>query len=156
MVVLDTSEPVEQIRADVLALFHSEDEPVPRGRLGWVDWILLSAVARLRARGKFSGQRGATALFTPEHKLKAERVLVVGLGSCADLSMTALYRLSYQTAQAILALGCSSIALELPYRAFPREAPQRVRQAFLEGFTAELERGRPGAEFTVQLLAPAD
>ena len=156
MVVLDTSEPVEQIRADVLTLFHTEDEPVPRGRLGWVDWILLSAIARLRARGKFSGQRGTTALFTPEHKLKAERVLVMGLGSCADLSMTVLYRLSYQAAQAILALGCTSIALELPYRAFPREPAQRVRQAFLEGFTAELERGRPGMEFAIHVLAPTD
>ena len=156
MVVLESTEPVEQIRAEVLTLFHTEDEPVPRGRLGWVDWILLSAVARLRARGKFSGQRGATALFTPEHKLKAERVLVVGLGSCTDLSMTALYRLSYQSAQAILAMGCTSIALELPYRAFPNESPQRVRQAFLEGFTAELQRGRPTAEFTLLLLPPAD
>jgi hypothetical protein len=156
MVVLETAEPVEQIRADVLTLFHAEDEPVPRGRLGWVDWILLSSLARLRARGKFAGQRGATALLTPERKLKAERVLVVGLGPRADLSMTALYRLSYQTAQAILALGCTSIALELPYRAFPVESPQRIRQAFLEGFTAELKRGRPTAEFTVLLLPPAD
>jgi hypothetical protein len=156
MAVLDATEPVEQIRAEVLALFHTEDEPVPRGRLGWVDWILLSGLSRLRARGKFSGQRGATALLTPEQKLKAERVLVIGLGPCADLSMTALYRLSYQTAQAILALGCTSIALELPYRAFPGESPQRIRQAFLEGFTAELKRGRPADEFTVLVLPPAD
>ncbi len=156
MVVLDATEPVEQIRADVLVLFHTEDEPVPRGRLGWVDWILLSALSRLRARGKFAGQRGATALLSPERKLKAERVLVVGLGASAELSMTALYRLSYQCAQAILALGCTSIALELPYRAFPSESPQRIRHAFLEGFTAELTRGRPAAEFTRLILPPAD
>lgn len=152
MQILESSQPIEEIDAEVLVLFHLEDEPAPRGRLGRVDWILCGAVSRLRARGKFAGERGATALLAPDGKLKVGRILVVGLGRQADLSMVALYRLSYQAAQAILALRCTRIAMEPPFRAFAQEAPTHLQQAFLEGFTAELRRGRPDAPFALTLL----
>jgi len=153
MQILESTQPIEEVNAEVLVLFHLEDEPAPRGRLGQVDWILCSAVSRLRARGKFAGERGATALLAPSGKLKVGRILVVGLGRQADLSMVILYRLSYQAAQAILNLRCTHVAMELPFRAFPREAPIHVHQALLEGFTAELRRGQPDASFAVTLLA---
>jgi hypothetical protein len=146
--------PVEDVLADVLVLFHVEDEPAPRGRLGRVDWILLSAVSRLRARGKFAGEREASALLSPQRKLKADRILVMGLGHRAEFSKTGLYRLSYQAARIILQLGCAAIALDLPYRFLPQEPPEKLRRDFLEGFTAELQRGRPDIEYSVALLPP--
>jgi cytosol aminopeptidase family protein len=152
MQIVESSQPIEEIVAEVLVLFHLEDELSPRGRLGQVDWILCGAVSRLRARGKFAGERGATALLAPDGKLKASRILVVGLGRRADLSLVALYRLSYQAAQAILSLRCTRVAMEPPFRAFPQEAPVHVQQAFLEGFTAELRRGQPDTSFAVTLL----
>jgi len=153
MQIQESNQPIEEIGAEVLILFHLEDEPAPRGRLGQVDWILCGAVSRLRARRKFSGERGATALLAPNGKLKVDRILVVGLGRQADLSMVALYRLSYQAAQTILDLRCTQVAMEPPLRAFPREAPARIREAFLEGFLAELRRGQPDAPFAITLLA---
>jgi hypothetical protein len=149
-------EPVEEVPAEVLVLFQTEDEPAPRGRLGRVDWILLGAVSRLRARGKFSGERGATALLSPDRKLKADRVLVMGIGRRADFSKTAFYRLSYQAAQILLDLGCAKIALDLPYRLFSQESPEKIRRDFLEGFTAELQRARPDIDFSLATLAPPD
>lgn len=154
MQLSEAQDPLEEIDADILVLFHLEDEPAPRGRLGRVDWLLCSAVSRLRARGKFAGERGATALLSPDGKLKADRVLVFGLGRLADLSRTSLYRLSYQAALTILGLQCTRIALEPPFRGFPLESPDRIRRAFLEGFLAELGRGRPDAPFAITLLPP--
>ncbi len=150
----DAGERLEEIRTDVLVLFHPEDEPAPRERLGRLDWILLGALSRLRARGKFTGERGTSALLSPNKKLRAERILVMGVGRRADLSMTALYRLSYETARTVLDLHCSQISLDLPFRLFPRESPEKLRQAFLEGFAAELKRGRPDMEFSVSTLPP--
>ena len=152
----DAAERLEEIRSDVLVLFHPEDEPAPRGRLGRLDWILLGALSRLRARGKFTGERGTSALLSPNQKLRAERVLVMGLGRRADFSMTAFYRLSYETARTVLDLRCSQISLDLPFRLFPHEAPDKLRHAFLEGFAAELKRGRPDAEFSVATLPPSN
>ncbi len=154
MDIQETTERLDEIPAEVLVLFHLEDEPAPRGRLGWVDWILGSVVSRLRARGKFAGERGSTALLSTDSKLRAERILLLGLGSRHDLSLSALYRLSYQAAQTILNLRCTRIVLDIPVRAFPQQSPERIRRAFLEGFTAELQRGRPGAPFSLTLLAP--
>jgi len=154
MQIREANDPLEEIDADVLVLFHPEDEPAPRGRLGWVDWILCGAVSRLRARGKFAGERGANVLLSPNGKLRARMILVIGLGRQADLSMLTLYRLSYLAAHAVLALSCGRVAMEPPFRAIPPEAPTRIRQAFLEGFTAELSRGRPDAGFTVSVLNP--
>ncbi len=152
MQIVESTQPIEEVDAEVLVLFHLEDEPAPRGRLGQVDWILCGAVSRLRARGKFAGEQGAAALLTPSGKLKVGRILVVGLGRQADLSMVVLYRLSYQAAQAILNLRCTHVAMELPFRAFPREAPVHLHQALLEGFIAELRRGQPDASFAVTFL----
>jgi hypothetical protein len=151
----DAADRIEEVRTEVLILFHPSDEPAPRERLGRLDWILLSPLARLRARGKFSGERGQSVLLAPDAKFKAERILVMGLGGRADLSWTAYYRLSYQTAQTVLDLRCTRIVLDLPYRAFPQEPPERVRRAFLEGFAAELARGRPEVEFAVSVLPPS-
>jgi len=154
MQIREASDPLEELDADVLVLFHPEDEPAPRGRLGWVDWILCGAVSRLRARGKFAGERGTNVLLSPSGKFRAKMILVIGLGRQAELSMVALYRLSYLAAHTILALGCTQVAMEPPFRAFPRETPTRIRQAFLEGFSAELSRGRPDASFTLTVLSP--
>jgi hypothetical protein len=152
----DVGERLEDVRTEVLVLFHVEDEPAPRGRLGRLDWILLGAISRLRARGSFHGERGANVLLCPSQKVKAERVLVMGLGRRADLSMTVLYRLSYQTAQTVLNLHCQQITLDLPLRLFPHEPPEKVRRAFVEGFGAELTRGRPGVEFSVSAFPRTD
>jgi hypothetical protein len=153
MQIRESNQSIEEIEAEVLLLFHLEDEPAPRGRLGKVDWILCGALSRLRARGKFAGERGGTALLSPNGKLKADRVVVVGLGRQADLTLVGLYRMSYQAAQTVLSLRCTNVAMEMPFRAFPREAAPRIREAFLEGFLAELRRGQPDAAFTVTLLA---
>ena len=150
----DADDRIEDVRTEVLILFHPTDEPAPRERLGRLDWILLSPLSRLRARGKFSGERGQSVLLSPDAKCKAERILVMGLGGRTDLSWTGYYRLSYQTAQTVLDLGCSRIVLDLPYRVFPQESPERVRRAFLEGFAAELARGQPEVEFAVSVLPP--
>ena len=154
MEIRESAAAVEEVGADILVLFHPEDEPAPRGRLGRVDWLLCGALSRLRAREKFWGVWGTTALLPSEEKLKAGMILVVGLGRRDDLSLVALYRLSYQAAQAILHLRCTRVAMEPPFRAFPREAPARIRQAFLEGFLAELRRGRPDAALSVTVLSP--
>jgi hypothetical protein len=152
----NAGERLEEIRSDVLVLFHPEDEPAPRGRLGRLDWILLGALSRLRARGKFTGERGTSALLSPNQKVKAERVLVMGVGRRADFSMTDFYRLSYETARTVLNLHCRRISLDLPFRLLPHESAERLRHAFLEGFAAELKRSRPDAEFSVSTLPPGN
>lgn len=147
---------LEDLRTEVLVFFDPEDEPAPRGRLGRVDWVLLSPLSRLRARGKWTGGRGTTTLLAPGRKLKVERVLVIGVGRRAEFSMTALYRLSYETARTVLNLQCRQIIVDLPFRLLTSEPSARIRQAFLEGFTAELTRGRPETDFSVLTWAPPE
>jgi len=153
MQIQETREPLEDVNADVMVMFHLQDEPSPRGRLGDLDWILCGALSRLRARGKFAGERGAVALLSSEGKLKAERILVVGLGRKADLSLVTLYRLSYQVAEAVLRLGFPRVAVEPPFRAFPRDTALRLYRAFMEGFVAELRRGLPEDHLAITVLA---
>jgi hypothetical protein len=153
MQILDTAAPIETIPADVLVLFQPANEPAPRGRLGRVDWLLLSGLSRLTVREKFAAERGASVLLSSGGKFAADWVLVIGLGQRAEMTMTALYRLSYQAAETVLRLRRPRIAVELPLRAFPAEPPERIRLAFLEGFLAELQRGWPEADFTVSVLA---
>jgi hypothetical protein len=154
MQVESATAPLEEIAADVLVCFQLADEPAPRGRLGRVDWLLLSALSRLVARGKFIADRGASVLLASAGKLQADWVLVMGLGRQSELTLTGLYRLSYQTAETLLKLRHTRIALDLPLRGLPAEPPVRLRRAFMEGFTAELRRGMPETAFRVTLLPP--
>jgi hypothetical protein len=154
MQIQETREPLEDVAAELMVMFHLQDEPAPRGRLGDVDWILCGALSRLRARGKFGGERGAVALLSSEGKLKAERILVMGLGRKADLSLVTLYRLSYQVAEAVRRLRCTNVAVEPPFRAFPRDTALRLYRAFLEGFVAELRRGLPEDRLAITVIAP--
>lgn len=145
--------PVEAVVAELLLFFHPEDEPAPRGRLGRVDWLLCGALSRLRARGKFRGERDGQVLLPSAGKLRADRVLVIGLGRRATLNLHLLYRLSYEAAQAVLQLRCAAVAVEPPCRCFPHESPERIRRAFLEGFLAELRRGPSAPSVQVTVLA---
>lgn len=154
MAIVDATGPLEELAADVLLCFHYEDEPAPRGRLGWVDWILGSPVQRLWARGRFSGARGAAALIPSGGKLGAEKVLILGLGQKGGLRMTALYEMSYRAAEAVADLRADRILVDLPLRAFPDLPPARVRKAFLEGFAAELARRLGPAQPTIAVLPP--
>jgi hypothetical protein len=154
MELQNATAPLENISADILVCFDLADEPAPRGRLGRIDWILLSALSRLRVRGKYAAERGTSALLASSGKFAADWVLVMGLGRRAELTLTGLYRLSYQTAETVLKLRRTRIALDLPLRGFPTESPIRIRRAFLEGFLAELQRGWPEASFSVAVLPP--
>jgi len=152
MQTAETAAAVESVPAELLVLCHPQDEPAPRGRLGRADWLCCGALTRLQVRGKFRGERGTAALIATGGKLLADRLLVLGLGRRSDLTLQALYRLSYQVAQSVLDLRCQRLAVEPPVRLYPAQTPERIRQAFLEGFLAELKRGRPGSAFFVTVL----
>jgi len=56
-------------------------------------------------------------------------------------------------AEAVLRLRCTRVAVEPPFRVFPRDTAERLHQAFLEGFVAELRRGVPEDQLAITVLA---
>ena len=87
---LSPVEPVEEVRGEVLVLFHCQDVPVPRHTLGKVDWYLAGAVSRVAVDGKFTGGVGSAALFHPSGKFQVEKILVLGLGPRARVNALTL------------------------------------------------------------------
>ena len=69
----------EPTEAFVLPFF--EDERPLRGALGLVDWRLCGTISQGLLRGEYSGARGERVLIPGEPRLRADKLLLIGLGA---------------------------------------------------------------------------
>jgi hypothetical protein len=115
--ILDSS--LEQVRGDVLLLFHLQDHLLPRGLLGRVDWLLNGQISKLLHRQKFSGLPGEILLLYTSGKFLVEKALVVGLGWKKDLDEEALFRAYRKALVACSRMKARELVLTVPEEGFP-------------------------------------
>ncbi len=81
----------------------------PGGATGAVDQALGGLISHAIAQGEFRGKAGTTLLLHTQGKLKAERVLVAGLGKQEDLDLESVRSLSGQALRLLRRHGCRRI-----------------------------------------------
>jgi hypothetical protein len=143
------ADPVEEIRGDVLVLFHYQDVPVPRSTLGTVDWYLAGAVSRVALDGKFTGELGRAALFHPCGKFHVEKILVLGLGPRAAVNASTLRAAARHLQTLLHDLQARDVRIVLP------DAPTTRPQEVIDLFSAALRTGgeHSAAPPTIAFLA---
>jgi hypothetical protein len=127
--------PVEEIRGEVLVLFHYQDIPVPRTTLGRVDWYLAGAVSRVALDGKFTGELGSAALFHPCGKFHLEKILVLGLGPRAAVNASTLHSAVRHLQTLLHDLQARDVRIVLP------DAPGTKAHEVIDLFSATLRTG---------------
>ena len=149
---LSPVEPVEEVRGEVLVLFHCQDVPVPRHTLGKVDWYLAGAVSRVAVDGKFTGGVGSAALFHPSGKFQVEKILVLGLGPRAGVNASTLQSAARHLRSLLHDLHARDVRIVVP------DSPDTRAQAVIDLLSATLRTlgERSAAPPTITFLAYED
>ena len=131
------SERIEAVRADLAVATVALAERPLRGDAARIDWRLLGDLSRLLRRGQLSGADGEVALLPSFGRLRAQRVLLLGVGERKALGATRLAAKSREAVLCAIRLGCESLALAPP-AASRSLGSARATAALLEGALAAL------------------
>lgn len=121
--------------------FFRDQRPLPGGA-GLADWRLCGWLSALLESTRMRGDVGEGVLVLTHGRLRASRLLLIGLGARSRYGSDA-YRIAVRDALLrMVGLGAASAALDLP----PPQAdpsPERIARSLLEGAFEALEQ-RPG------------
>jgi len=85
---------IQNSKDDTIIVNLFEGVTLPGGATGAVDQTLGGAISELIANGDLDGKLGTVAVFYPQEKLAAKRVLVVGLGKREDFDLESVRQAS--------------------------------------------------------------
>jgi leucyl aminopeptidase len=120
-----------ELPIDCLAVgVHEEGELTAEARI--LDQRCREKLSRLTKRGDFTAKPGETWLVTDLEGLKAERVLLVGLGAKGDINRKAWRRALGAAIAAATRTRCASLALALPRPATKLLNDERLGRAVAE------------------------
>jgi hypothetical protein len=151
-VALET-EPLERADAEVaVASFFDGDRPL-RGAASRADWRLCGMISELLAAGRLRGAAGEALLVPTGRRLRASRLVVVGLGSAARFGPVELAQAARGIAERLLDLRAATAVLAIPgdwLGAVPlRPAAEACARGALEAVAAR------GGSLSLGLLVPA-
>lgn len=153
LVIEIESRPLPRVEADLAAAgFFADDRPL-RGIAGMADWRLCGLISELLEQGRLRGELGEAILIPSGGRLRAPRVLLLGLGERRDFLLQQPSQVKSFTADAVRRagqLGVRTLALAPPGVApydFPRHAP-----ALLEGVLEAVREASAGLR--LRLLTP--
>ncbi len=126
--------------AIVVNLFQGVTEP--GGATGAIDAALGGAITRLIATGDFTGKLNQTAVLypAPESEVKAQRVVIAGLGKRDDFTLDRARQVSATAARRARDLGVRRLATIVHGAGIGGTDPQRAAQALAEGAVLGLYR----------------
>jgi len=126
-----TEETFERANADLaVAGFFSDELPL-RGGVGRVDWRLCGLVSEQLLAGRIHGNADEAMLLLGEGRLRAPRVMIVGLGPRASYRQAQVASSARNIFLRCSALGVGSVAL--PPLGVEAEDFPRFAAAFLQG-----------------------
>ena len=108
------TESLARIGAEIAVAGFFRDQRPLRGGAGLADWRLCGWLSRLLLASRASGELGEAVLTITHGRLRAPRLLLVGLGARARFGGDAHRNAVEASLQRLLDLGVGSAALDLP------------------------------------------
>lgn len=146
------AESLARVGAEVAVAGFFRDQRPLRGGAGVADWRLCGFVSRLLLTARARGEPGEAVLATTHGRLRAERLLLVGLGSRARFGVEAHVAAVERAVSRLLDLGVATAVFDLP-APLPQQAIEDVARGIVEGACAVLDE-RP-ARFLLRVVAQA-
>lgn len=109
-----TTESLDTLSRDGLALGFFADERPPRGHCGFVDWRLNGMISRELARGHISAAFMEKILIASSQRIPASKILLLGMGPLAELSDDKLHQAGYHLSETMDGILCNDFAFSLP------------------------------------------
>jgi hypothetical protein len=140
-IVIDVEpNPLERVGADIAVVGFFADERPLRGGAGVADWRLCGWISELLRRECARGEPGERILLPTFDRLRAPRLLALGLGSRASFGTEELATAAGSAVEQVVALESNSALLDLPR---PASEPGRVADALLRGIAARSDASLP-------------
>jgi len=144
------AESLARVGAEVAVAGFFRDQRPLRGGAGLADWRLCGFVSRLLLAERATGELGEAVLATTHGRLRADRLLLVGLGLRQRFNAEAHRTAVERVLQRLLDLGASSAAVDLPAPSADTH-PEALAESFVDGACAVLD-ARP-ARFLLRVVA---
>jgi hypothetical protein len=145
------SESLARVGAEVAVAGFFRDQRPLRGGAGLADWRLCGFVSRLLLAERAAGEVGEAVLATTHGRLRADRLLLVGLGTRQRFGVDAHREAVARGIERLLDLGATSAAVDLPPPA--ADTPLEVlAESFVEGACRVLDVR--SARFLLRVVAP--
>jgi leucyl aminopeptidase len=127
-----------KLAADLVAVCVEEGLP-RRGHLKSVYGALGSAaVTRAIKRAEFTGKKGQTCqLPAGRGRVRAQRVLLIGIGKAADLTFSCVRRFAAKAARSAAGADCASLGFALPEKEVPNALRAAAEGVVLGGYRYE-------------------
>ncbi len=142
MIVYDFIPPeqssMDELQTEVILLPFFEDERPLRGAAGLIDWRLCGALSRRLAGGDLRGSFGEKGWTITLPKLKAERLLLFGLGRSEAFDGRVAREACALIAKALTGAKLATAALALPGRSMDRLSAEDAMQHWLDASRRDL------------------
>ena len=123
---------LDQQQTELIVLpFFSDERPLT-GAAGLIDWRLCGALSRRLMAGYLEGRFGEKGLVATPAKLKAEGLLLLGLGPSERFEAAVGERACTAIAASLSDAGVSTAALSLPGRSLDRIGAHEAMQLWLD------------------------
>jgi len=133
------AESLARVGADVAVAGFFRDERPLRGGAGLADWRLCGFLSRLLVAARAQGELGEAVLTTTHGRLRAPRLLLVGLGPRGRYGADAHRAAIERAVDRLLELGAASAAVDLPPLGGSEPAVDAIAEGIVEGACAALD-----------------
>ncbi len=135
-----SSRAIDQQPTELIAVFFFEDERPLRSEARLVDWLMDGMISSRLDQGFMTGRLLETTLIPATEKVKAEKILLIGLGETAAFDYGRMRELAEKVIATCLGLQIHDLVLALP-------SPQqfglewtKLTAAMMEGIGAGLQK----------------
>lgn len=109
-----TSASIDQVQTACAVMTYFQDERPLKGTTGLADWRLCGRLSRFILDDRIDGRFGDTLMFPVGHRLKVERVLMIGLGYRASFNFESYSVCIRKIMDTLYKMQINNFALALP------------------------------------------
>jgi hypothetical protein len=128
-----SSEPIDDLIHEYIALGLFSDERPPRGYCGHADWRLNGLISKLIANATITGSSMERVLIQTNYRIPSAKILLFGLGESTHLDYEKLYHAGYEVSQTLTEIGCDDFALDIPGAGRCALKVSKMAKSFISG-----------------------
>lgn len=124
---------ITDFTGDIMIINLFEDVRIPGGATGAVDKALGGIIAKLVKSGELSGKLGETAVIHTFGKIKAGKVLIIGLGKAEDFNVERIRKAAGAAIKQARKAGAGKVGTIVHGAGIGGIEPRQAAQALVEG-----------------------
>lgn len=152
-----TTRPLEEIWCQAVIYLVFEGPTGEQDIISGLDAKTSGYLSRLRERGFWTGARGDTLLVASQHMIKAERILLKGLGPRGDYTSELIGEGAEEIGTALKRMDVNDIGIRVPVPSgLESEYPKQMETACVHLVKPFLESYPDGPDFLLKMVVSMD